>query len=319
MNISKKALMSFLMALTSAVSMAQPYYHVMKRDGNKLTEEAATYDAKKYKIRVDMDKPRPKDAIGGKIILESYDCDKSPLQRSFYFTKHGNVYYNNSEGKFHFEKSQLDYPTGTYSKDHCGHFLWGKTIEECIDFESFGFDDNDSETFFYFANPANLPKLKEDLGNEEWTVLSACEWEYVCKYLGEYGWEVDGKPCFLIDTTSGKSLLRAIESKKGGKTMSKEDFEYYEAQGLVCLPASGYLYYKYKVRYSVTTITSRLEGQGNLGDYWSCSPVSGGYYINSTTCPPYFMLFNVSRAYADMFTGGVHDIGMAVRLVVLAD
>ena len=126
MNISKKALMSFLMALTSLIAMAQPYYHVMKQDGSNLTEEAR-YNSNKYKIRVDMDKPRPKDAIGGKIILESYDCDKSPLQRSFYFTKHGNVYYNNSEGKFYFENSQLDYPR-RYSKDHCGHFCWDSNL-----------------------------------------------------------------------------------------------------------------------------------------------------------------------------------------------
>ena len=39
MNISKKALMSFLMALTSLISMAQPYYHVMKRDGSNLIED----------------------------------------------------------------------------------------------------------------------------------------------------------------------------------------------------------------------------------------------------------------------------------------
>ena len=95
MNISKKALMSVIMALTSLVSMAQPYYHVMKRDGINQTEEAV-YDAKTYKIKVDMNKPRPKDAIGGEITIEGYNCDYSPLKRSFYFTKHGNVYYNKS-------------------------------------------------------------------------------------------------------------------------------------------------------------------------------------------------------------------------------
>ena len=82
--------------------------------------------------------------------------------------------------------------------------------------------------------------MQEDLGNEEWAVLSACEWAYVCANLGEYGWKVDGKTCFLIDTTPGKSLLRTIESKNKGKFMSKDDFEYYEAKGLVCLPATGY-------------------------------------------------------------------------------
>ena len=130
MNISKKAIMSVLVASTSLVAMAQPYYHVMKREGIILTEEAA-YNAKNYKIRVDMEKPRPKDAIGGRITLEHYDCDKSSLKRSFYFTKHGNVYYNNSEGKFYFENSQLDYPR-RYSKDHCGHFCWDSNLEGCI-------------------------------------------------------------------------------------------------------------------------------------------------------------------------------------------
>ena len=164
MNISKKAFMSFIMALTSLVAMAQPYYHVMKRDGIILTEEAA-YNAKNHKIRVDMEKPRPKDAIGGRITLEHYDCDKSSLKRSFYFTKHGNVYYNNSEGKFYFENSQLDYPR-RYSKDHCGHFCWDSNLEGCIDVKSYVLNTNATETYFYFADPANLPKLKEDLGNE---------------------------------------------------------------------------------------------------------------------------------------------------------
>lgn len=39
MNISKKVIMSFIMALTSLISMAQPYYHVMKRDGSNLIED----------------------------------------------------------------------------------------------------------------------------------------------------------------------------------------------------------------------------------------------------------------------------------------
>ena len=297
MNISKKALMSFLMALTSLISMAQPYYHVMKRDGSNLIEDTV-YNAKTYKIKVDMDKPRPKDAIGDKITVP---CSG----RSFYFTNKGNVYYNDLEGKFYFEKSQLDYPTGKYSKDHCGHFYWGKTIEGCIDFYYKELNPNDTETDFYFANPANLPKLKEDLGNEEWAVLSYCEWEYVCKYLGEYGWEVDGKPCFLIDTTQGKSLLRAIESKNGGKTMSKEDFEYYETQGLVCLPASGY-----------RDVTS-FPGRGYSGYYTSCTPSDIYRLKNGDPVGLCFMIFTPKDA--DGVVGAYRHSGMAVRLVVLAD
>ena len=303
MNISKKALMSVLMALTSLTAMAQPYYHIMKRDDGNLTEEAA-YNAKKYKIKVDMVKPMPPDAIGGLITIESYECDRSPLKRSFYFTKHGNVYYNNSEGKFHFENSQLDYPSGTYSKDHCGHFRWGKTIEECIDDSK----DNSSlyytdatETDFYFANPENLPKLQEDLGNEKWAVLSYCEWDYVRKALGQESWSIDGQRCMLIDTTPGKSLLKEIFKNKVNTNMTKEEFEYYEAQGLVCLPALG------ERRDSHLFMSTTEESC-----YWSCTPVNYANYSGSSWVMGFSTLSN-------FMAGFPHDSGYGVRLVILAD
>lgn len=313
MNISKKAIMSVLVASTSLVAMAQPYYHVMKREGIILTEEAA-YNAKNYKIRVDMEKPRPKDAIGGRITIENFDCHISP-KRSFYFTKNGNVYYNESEGKFHFEKSQLDYPSGRYSKDHCGHFCWDNNIAGCIDFRSFEHRDNATDTYFYFADPANLPKLKEDLGNEEWAVLSSCEWAYVCANLGEYGWKVDGQTCFLIDTTPDKSLLRAIESKNGGKTMTKADFESYEAQGLVCLPTSGLL--KHQLMGNGSIVSSTFYGQGTTGSYWSCTPSSDRIKRIPFPVGTYFMTIESTKA--GVWSGAVRESGYAVRLVVLAD
>ena len=314
MNISKKALMSFLMALTSLIAMAQPYYHVMKRDGINQTEEAA-YNAKKYKIKVDMDGPRPKDAIGGRITIESYECDRSPLKRSFYFTKHGNVYYNNSEGKFYFEESQLDYPKGTgrnrwgystYSKDHCGHFRWGRTIAECIDdsenYISLYYDA--TETDFYFANPDNLPKLQEDLGNEKWAVLSFCEWDYVCKALGMNGWSIDGNRCFLLDLTPDKSLLRAILKENGSLNMTKEQFVHYEAQGLVCLPAPGTRYGSdivavHKVHYHI--------------NYWSCTPCEYFPTTNSWTVHFSFSCESVG------WEGYDRGVAYPVRLVILAD
>lgn len=303
MNISKKALMSFIMALTSLTAMAQPYYHVMKREGIILTEDTV-YNAKNYKIKVDMVKPRPKDAIGGRITLEHYDCNKSSLKRSFYFTKHGNVYYNNSEGKFHFEDSQLDYPSSLSNTDHCGYFYWDDNINGCIDVSSLELDENATETTFYFADPANLPKLKEDLGNEDWAVLAACEWDYVRENLGECGWKVDGKTCFLIDTTPDKSLLRAIESKNGGKTMSKEDFTLYEAQGLVCLPATGLIR------------NSNFYGRNTTGNYWSCTP-SNDQLSNGVVAGVRFMTFDSS--VSRVWHGANRRLGYAVRLVILAD
>ena len=50
MNFSKKAILSFIVALTSVVSMAQPYYHIMKEVNGKLIEETA-YNGKKYNIK----------------------------------------------------------------------------------------------------------------------------------------------------------------------------------------------------------------------------------------------------------------------------
>ena len=53
MNISKKAILSFIVALTSVISMAQPYYHIMKEENGKLTEDTV-YNGKDYNIKIDM-------------------------------------------------------------------------------------------------------------------------------------------------------------------------------------------------------------------------------------------------------------------------
>ena len=305
MNISKKALMSFLMALTSLIAMAQPYYHVMKQDGNNLTEEAM-YDGGTYKIKIDMNKPKPKDAIGGEITIVSYDCDYSELKRSFYFTTKGNVYYNNSEGKFHFEESQLDYPTGKYSKDHCGHFRWQETIERCLDTGNKNFVPwaavERTETFFYFANPENLPKLQEDLGNEKWAVLSACEWYYVLNTLAEGGWSVNHKRCILIDTTPGKSLLTPLRNKHLGETsdLSIEEFKLLEARGLVCLPLAG------------ERNGTELWWREQCCFCWSCTPIKHAQYGGLVYS------FGCGGSFLTPFAEGELD-GNTVRLVVLVD
>jgi hypothetical protein len=299
MNISKKALMSVLMALTSLVAIAQPYYHVMKRDDGNQTEKAK-YNSKKYKIRVDMVK-KPKDAIGGKITVKS-DCKISP-QRSFYFTNKGNVYYNNSTGKFYFEESQLDYPSGTYDINHCGHFRWGRTIDECIDTETSGLNFYAKDTDFYFANPEYLPKLQEDLGDEKWAVLSYCEWEYIIKNYGVMNWTVDGNPCYLIDTTPDMSLIKTIFKKTGGRrAMSKEQFTFYEAKGLVCLPFSG-------IRQG-TSITNRIIGPGQ---YWSCTPSSRDQAWKLVFSSTDWSTWGVNTYFSSRNTAS------AVRLVILAD
>ena len=324
MNISKKTLMSFLMALTSLIAMAQPYYHVMKQDGNNLTEETM-YNAKNYKIRVDMVEPKkkiegepesepesepekPKDAIGGKITIESYDCNKSKLKRSFYFTNKGNVYYDSSTGKFGFEENQFDYPVYSeyYSEkkyNHCGLFNWCGNLSTSIGTLFIGYVSNATETTFYFANPDNLGRLQEDLGNERWAVLSYCEWDYVLYTLGERGWTVDDKMCYLIDTTPNKSLLSELRRKNSGnpRNLSIEEFKSYEARGLVCLPACG------------CRLRSSVYSQGSYGYYWSCTPdmyketgelLCFGTYASGG---PYWANY------------GGHYTSAAVRLVILAD
>jgi hypothetical protein len=297
----------------------------MKEVNGKLKEEEV-YDGKDYNIKIDMDKSeyRPEDAIGNKITIESnWQCSVSQFKRSFWFTKHGNVYYNRSEDKFHFENSQLDYPSGNYNYDHVGHFHWDTNIEGCIQLGSYGGGGFGSEWIFYLADPINLPKLQEDLGNEEWTVLSACEWEYVCETLGEYGWTVNNEPCFLIDATPGKSLLTELRNSGHSSNLSIEEFKSLEPQGLVCLPASGTLSDKSwtldRKGHWITLITPRLTGQGFCGYYWSCTPDanyhSGMYYGGNYGS--WFMEFNSSEAH--VYHGPMRGNGYAVRLVILAD
>ena len=302
MNISKKAILSIIVALTSVVSMAQPYYHIMKEVNGKLVDDTG-YNGKDYYIKIDMVENRPEDAIGGRIsISEEFNCHISQ-KRSFYFTKNGNVYYDKTQDRFFFEESQLDYPR-TYSENHIGHFNWGRSIKECTDRVNLLWWFDAKEEDFYFANPEYLPKLKEDLGNEEWAVLSCCEWSYVCTYLGECGWKVDGKNCFLIDATPDKSLLTELRNKNNGNTsnLSIEEFKSLEAQGLVCLPASGFFR------------TSSNFGWGRSGNYWSCTPSND--MTNQHVSGAYFMDFNPSEACVKH--GPVRSLGYAVRLVVLA-
>ncbi len=305
MNISKKAIMSFIVALISVVSMAQPYYHIMKEENGKLTEETG-YDSKDYKIKIDMDKPKPKDAIGGMITIESYDCDMSPLKRSFYFTNKGNVYYSYVYDKFFFENEQFTtnyrYIGGTYkyTMDLSGYFYYADAIEECInpDNTTKRYHDH-TETYFYFANPKNLGRLQENYGNEKWAVLSACEWDYVCRYLGEYGWTVGEYRCFLIDTTPGKSLFEDIRSKKGSsKSLSVKEFREYEPQGLVALPVTGYR-------------SGRNIKQDGAGRYWSCTS-----YRNNQA---YYMTFTQSSAGLTLDYNYGNAYGYSVRLVILVD
>ena len=306
MNISKKALMSFLMTLTSLIAMAQPYYHVMKQDGNNLTEEAM-YDSKNYKIRVDMvpAEEKPKDAIGGKISILRYDCDISGLKRSFYFTKNGNVYYSFGKKKFFFASSQTDVHT-YYNDDKnygsCAHFQRGRTLADCIDWDGSPTPFGNSETDFYFTDPKNLPKLQEDLGNERWAVLSYCEWDFVMRTLGEAGWSIGVRSnCFVIDTTPGKSLLKAIKKENKSpysKSMTWQQFKKYEAQGLVCLPASGY-----RNGWS-------FDQQSRYGYYWSCTPEDRGEFA--------YGLFFTDKTGSYNTTEHIKT-GLAVRLVILAD
>ena len=303
MNISKKALMSFLMALTSLIAMAQPYYHIMKEVDGKLIEDTV-YNGKNYNIKIDMNEPKPKDAIGDKITVP---CSG----RSFYFTKHGNVYYNNLEGKFYFEKNQFKFDM-EFPK-HIGYFYYGNDIKSCIDKNS-GWSSKEKQ-MFYFANPDNLGKLQEDLGNERWGVLTDCEWDYVCKNFGEAGWIVGGFPYYFIDTTPDKSLLRTIESKNGGKTMSAADLESYlesyEDRGLVCLPPTGYMDYSDKYKHEV------IYSIFYYGYYWT-STYQGYYYYYGRPKYADYMYFNSTgsgTSYGLLTTRN----RLAVRLVVLAE
>lgn len=293
MNISKKAIMSFIVALTSVISMAQPYYHIMKEENGKLIEDTV-YNGMDYNIKIDMvNEDKPDDAIGNKITVEGYDCYDSKFKRSFYFTNKGNIYY--SSYHFYFEKSQLDCSNNT--SNHIGLFRWGRTRDECLS-KSYKlyWAHNNSEQEFYFANPKKFSMPRND--NKKWAVLSVCEWRYVCEKLGECGWKVDGKTCFLIDTTPGKSLLRTIESKNKGKFMSKDDFEYYEAKGLVCLPATGWYWG-----------TNNYGEASDYGDYWSCTP-------SNSIEHSWLMYFG--PGYAGTL-GYYRSEGHAVRLVVLAN
>ena len=118
--------------------------------------------------------------------------------------------------------------------------------------------------------------------------------------LGEAGWSIGVRSnCFVIDTTPGKSLLKAIKKENKSpysKSMTWQQFKKYEAQGLVCLPASGYREER------------AVQGGDRYGDYWSCTP----YGWNKT----WTMCFGMTGC---SLRNEWNDTGHAVRLVILAD
>ena len=333
MNISKKALMSFLMALTSAVSMAQPYYHVMKRDGINQSEEAV-YNAKNYKIKVDMVKPAPEGVIPVKIELTDYSC--YGLTRSFYFTKFGNLYIDTNDtetvngkvmGKFKQEEKQyICAQTDTkaleeWNSGHKAHFLWGKSYNKCLRiYENHSLNDGtttDDESSFWISQKETQKKLKRDLGDQEWAVLSRCEMEYIVNKFGSkagnykiytdntYSTLVSNN-CYMIDMQTtlderGNPKTHPLLDQIKDYKLSVEEFENLEAQGLVCLPAVGYC----------STSLANYYNQGTGAYYWTCTP----YPDNENALAMAFIWS--STKYRLQYIN--RRFGAAVRLVVLAD
>lgn len=145
--------------------------------------------------------------------------------------------------------------------------------------------------------------------------MTDCEWDYVCKNFGEAGWIVGGFPYYFIDTTPGKSLLRAIESKNGGKTMSAADLESYlesyEDRGLVCLPPTGYMDYSDKYKHEVTYSIFYY------GYYWTCT-YQGYYYYYGRPKYADYMYFNSTGSGTSYGLRTTRN-RLAVRLVVFAE
>ena len=331
MNSSKKTLMSFLMALTSLTAMAQPYYHVMKRDGINQTEEAA-YNAKKYKIKVDMIKPAPEGAIPGKVNLTDYSCDG--LTRSFYFTKFGNLYIDTNEtetvdgqvmGKFKQEEKQYTCAqtrAKAYEEWNAGHkayFAWARSYYWCLGtftcVTTMDATGDEQEGDFWISQKDTQKKLKRDLGNQEWAVLSKCEMSYIMHKLGNkrerykiytdntYSTLVSDN-CFMIDlqTTfdeSGNPTTHPLLDQIKDYKLSVEEFEKLEAQGLVCLPATG-----------CRLVEGWYEAVGSRGEYWTCTP----YEIWHSSA--LIFRLDVNAYITDLC---YRHVGRAVRLVILAD
>ena len=330
MNISKKAIMSFIVALTSVVAMAQPYYHIMKEENGKLIEDTV-YNGMDYNIKINMIEPAPEGAIPIKIDLTDYSCEG--LTRSFYFTKFGNLYIDTNEtetvdgqvmGKFKQEEKQYTCAqTGAKAQEewnagHKAYFAWAKSYYWCLGtFTSVPLMDatgDEQEGDFWISQKATQEKLKRDLGNQEWGVLSHCEMGYIMsKYgskKGNYKIYTDNtystlvsNNCYMIDlqTTfdeSGKPKTHPLLDQIKDYKLSVEEFENLEAQGLVCLPAAGN-----------RGLGGVNTSAGTTGWYWTCTPygVWDGFALAFGSGTVF--LSGSSHRYA----------GGAVRLVILAD
>ena len=104
-------------------------------------------------------------------------------------------------------------------------------------------------------------------------------------------------------------MLRAIESKNGGKTITKEDVESYEDKGLVYLPASGDI---------GPYDGNNIRKQGSDGYYWSCTPQEDIFVQNY-----WYRNYAGMMIFANWNSGGlsrcIRTTRAAVRLGILAD
>lgn len=204
----------------------------------------------------------------------------------------GNLFWDGDS--FEFEATQYDF-SEVWDTSHIGYFLWSNNPDVAM---AASYEDSDAgEHDVFFTNAT------EQMANPDFTVsgitgnfrtLSMVEWEYLLSSRSNAD-----KLCKVGATVCGKEgcLIIAPDDFSGTikDSYSASEWQTAEAEGLVCLSTTGYMY---------QNVIHKPSEKYKSGYYWSSAPY--------TTQNAHFLAFE-NNAYES--TQGFRSRGHAVRLV----
>ena len=198
--------------------------------------------------------------------------------KKVYFSK-GNLYYDGSTDKYHFENSQTAYPT-SWDPNHVGHFYYSTKASVAYAKSYSDEEQNDRRGWDIFFTNSERHKPNSSFTVEGqtgvWRILDChddyCDWIYLLNSRGSgnkvhrSGVEVAGNHNCLVIAPDGNTV--DIKSSYTADEWAAAESAY----GFVCLPAAGW------------RSGSSFTNQDSLGGYLASSPVGNQahqmYYVS---------------------------------------
>ena len=170
------------------------------------------------------------------------------------FTK-SNLYWSNTDSKFHFEAKPTDY-LETRNQDHVCHFFWTKDKDKSYA-ATYG-DGTNATSDKFFADGSDAEHELTADGISGLYVLSAEEWTYLLNSRANASTKKKPGVTVTDGTNSYTNCLIIAPDDFTGTIAETYTLDDLETAGLVCLPAAG-------------QYAGSVADGGDAGYYWSSS------------------------------------------------